>query len=118
DALREVVEDVLAAAGYAVMSAAHPQDALELAQRHAGTIDILLTDVIMPDLNGIEVARRLKRTRPDVRTLFMSGYLFDAVDGQTLPESLDLIAKPFSAEDLAQKVRDVLDRPPSPLGKP
>jgi two-component system, cell cycle sensor histidine kinase and response regulator CckA len=107
--VREVTADGLRRFGYDVLVAAGSREALELAAAHKERIHLLLTDVVMPDLSGPEVAERLTALRPGLRTLFMSGYVGDALgihgvsDAQVLP-------KPFSAITLARRVRDVLDR--------
>jgi len=76
-----------------------------------GAIHLLLTDVIMPGMNGRELAMRLDETRPSLRVLFMSGYTDDAIVHQgVLDESANFIQKPFAPDGLARKVREVLDQ--------
>jgi two-component system, cell cycle sensor histidine kinase and response regulator CckA len=101
---------VLQSNGYTVLAAASPQEALALAAQHLGTIHLLLTDVIMPGLNGRELAIRLVASRPDIKTLFVSGYTADAI-GQhgILDAGVAFLPKPFTPHDLLRKVRQTLD---------
>lgn len=111
DGVRRASERILAAVGYRVLTAASGAEAIELALRHAGEIELVLTDVVMPGMSGPEVAARLKETRPSLEVLYMSGYADTAI-GQhgVLAEGAHFIAKPFSVEALRRKVREVLDR--------
>jgi CheY-like chemotaxis protein len=96
--------------GYVVLAAADGADALRIVERHGGTIDLLLSDVVMPGLSGRELADQLSVRRPGIRVLFMSGYPGDAVvQHGTLPPGSAFLQKPFSPDGLARKVRDVLD---------
>jgi DNA-binding response OmpR family regulator len=96
--------------GYVVLPASTGNDALRLAGEHPGAIDLLLTDVIMPEMNGRALADGLRSTRPNLKVLFMSGYTSDVVTGHGTPEGdAYFIAKPFHLKDLAAKVREVLD---------
>ncbi|HEX7590166.1 MAG TPA: response regulator, partial [Demequinaceae bacterium] len=95
--------------GYVVLPASTGDDALRLAGEHPGTIDLLLTDVIMPEMNGRALADELRSTRPNLKVLFMSGYTADVITGHGTPEGdAHFIAKPFHLKDLAEKVREVL----------
>jgi DNA-binding response OmpR family regulator len=98
--------------GYVVLTAESGSEALRLAAAHQGPIDLLITDVVMPGLRGPEVARRLLEQRPDLITLFMSGYMDDALgeDTATFPVPVDFIQKPFTPSALAARVREMLDR--------
>jgi FixJ family two-component response regulator len=81
-----------------------------LSEQHAGEIDLLLTDVIMPLLNGGQLAERLSRTRPTMKVAFMSGYTANALDHRKiLTPGFVLLQKPFSKSTLLQKVREALD---------
>jgi len=85
-------------------------DVLALAERHDGPIHLLLTDVVMPEMNGRELARRLTAVRPGVRVLYMSGYADEAVAQHgVLDPGTAFLQKPFTPEALAKKVRGVLD---------
>jgi two-component system cell cycle sensor histidine kinase/response regulator CckA len=108
----DLAERVLARLGYRVLVASSPYEAIGLADRHAGAIDLLLTDVVMPGLGGPELEADLARRRGPLRTLFMSGYTGEklAKNGVLAPGQA-LLAKPFSGGALARKVREVLDRP-------
>jgi PAS domain S-box-containing protein len=96
--------------GYTVLAAAGPVEALELEVRHTGTIELLLSDVVMPVMNGRALAERILARRPDVRCLFMSGYVADVVtDRGALPKGMHFLEKPFTPAVLAAKVREVLE---------
>jgi NO-binding membrane sensor protein with MHYT domain/nitrogen-specific signal transduction histidine kinase len=115
DGVRTLVRRVLERRGYEVIEASGGAEALDLAERHGGRIDLLLTDVVMPGMGGRELSARLLEQRPDTRVLFMSGY----TDDQTLRRGLfdpevAFLAKPFSSQDLAAAVRAVLDPPGAP----
>jgi CheY-like chemotaxis protein len=108
-ALRTVVDDCLRQEGYSVLLAANGMDALQVAERYKGPIHLLVTDVIMPFVSGPELARSLKRERPETRVLYMSGYTADKLAGhRKLDPDLALLQKPFKLVDLAQKVRDLM----------
>ena len=112
--IREVVDRVLAFAGYQVLTAEHGEDALRVLREHGGQVDLLLTDVVMPGLNGGELARRVAVSHPALRVLFTSGYADDAIARHgVLAQGVEFIAKPYSLQALAAKVREVLDRPSS-----
>jgi CheY-like chemotaxis protein len=100
----------LTAAGYTVLAASSPEEGLQVAAGHAGDIHLLLTDVVMPGMNGQEVANTLRAGRPTIRRLFMSGYPAEVMskDG-ALPEGVAFIQKPFRVADLRAKVRELLD---------
>ena len=109
EAVRAIARETLERAGYRVLSAANGSDALALASTHDGTIDLLLTDVIMPGMSGRELAATLTRRRPGTRVLFASGYTDNMLEGQdALAPGVALLDKPFTPADLAAKVRDVL----------
>ncbi len=100
----------LEAMGHAVLAADGPVEALALAARYAGEIDLLLTDVVMPDMNGRQLAERLHDLRPGMKCLYMSGYTEDEVLGLGVANAgVHFLGKPFTRDDLARKVRDVLD---------
>lgn len=110
DSVRGVAEEILVGQGYEVLPANCAAEGLEIADRHAGKIDLLLTDVVMPKMKGPELADRLLRRQPGIRVLFMSGYneerIFSASNGRKVPM---LLQKPFSPEKLARTVREALD---------
>jgi len=108
--LRELTCALLETNGYTVLAARNAAQAIEIAERGDRPIHILLTDVIMPGMNGRELARRLAAGRPEMKVLFMSGYTSDAiVNHGVLEPGIFLIEKPFSQDALMRKVRDVLD---------
>ena len=98
--------------GYRVLVASGAKEAERLAQRHAGPIHLLLTDVVMPEASGRELAERLAPRHPEMRVLYMSGYTNDAVvqHGVLVP-GIELLEKPFTPTTLARRVREILDRP-------
>ncbi len=96
--------------GYTVLTAATPGEALEVARKHAGEIHLLLTDVVMPEMNGRELARRLLSLYPEVKRVFMSGYTANVIAHRgVLDEGVHFIQKPFARADLAVAVRAALD---------
>lgn len=112
DAVRAVAKEALERRGYRVLAAADGPSALELARACPDKIDMLLTDVVMPGMNGRELAELLMLERPETRVLFASGYTDDAVllHGVRTDE-ISFIQKPFTPPSLVQRVRDVLDQP-------
>jgi two-component system cell cycle sensor histidine kinase/response regulator CckA len=110
--LRALTCDILASEGYTVLESQDVEEALRIAERQDGTIQLLLTDVVMPQMNGRALAEAVRRFRPDVKVLYMSGYTDDAiVHHGVLDPGTALLQKPFSPAVLARKVREVLDRP-------
>jgi PAS domain S-box-containing protein len=110
-AVRDQAVLVLDSYGYCVLDAADGQAALNLSRDHEGPIDLLLTDVIMPGMNGRDLADLLKPERPDMRVLYMSGYTGDVIANHgVLAGSAAFLPKPFTLEDLLRKVRQVLDK--------
>jgi CheY-like chemotaxis protein len=112
DQVRRLVVIALERSGYTVLEAASPVAALDIVGRTPGTIDLLLTDVIMPVMDGAELQRRILRIRPDIKTVFMSGYASHVMgEHGVLDDGVCFVQKPFSVADLTRKVREVLDRP-------
>lgn len=96
--------------GYTLLTAGTPNDAMRLAHEYVGEINLLITDVIMPDMNGKELANKLQFLNPQLKFIYMSGYTADAISQHgVLDEGVNFIQKPFSLPDLANKVRTVLD---------
>jgi len=111
DVVRRVASRVLRDAGYEVLEAESGRRALELAAEHDGEIHMLLTDVIMPEMNGRELAEAFAPQYPGIRTLFVSGHAREVLDQQDVESGgTDFLAKPFSATVLLRRVREVLDR--------
>ena len=108
-ALRMLVQEVLGRAGYRVLAAEDGEEALAVSRGHGGTVDLLVTDIVMPNLGGRELAARLLAERPGVRVLFMSGYPNDARGfGEFAGATGDLLRKPFSLRELVERVREAL----------
>jgi PAS domain S-box-containing protein len=109
DGIREVARRILDRNGYEVLTAAGGPEAIELARTYAGSIDLLLSDLIMPRMMGVEVADKITETRPGTLVMFMSGYAHPILDGsQGVPEGTILIEKPFTETALLVRVREAL----------
>jgi len=109
--LRKVLERLLCAGGYTVLPAENATRALRMAADATEPIDLLLSDVVMPGMSGIELAESMRVSAPDVKVLLISGHLEPRETNQPLiPQGVELLAKPFEADDLMLKVREVLDR--------
>jgi len=114
DRVRHVSVDVLRELGYTVVQASDAQQALAVLTLQP-RIDLLFTDVVMPDMNGRQLAERARAERPDLRVLYTTGYTRNAiVHNGTLDAGVAFLAKPFTVEQLARKVRQVLDEEESP----
>jgi PAS domain S-box-containing protein len=115
--LRRLARQNLETQGYKILEAEDGAAALQIVDGYAGAIDLLLTDIIMPGVNGRELAEHVTQLLPNVRVLYMSGYTENAVghDG-TLDAGINLLQKPFSLPALKDRVREVLDSEPIPLG--
>jgi two-component system, cell cycle sensor histidine kinase and response regulator CckA len=108
--LLEIVQEGLQELGYDVLAAGSPGDAILLCEKHAGEIRLLVTDVIMPAMNGKELQQRLERITPGLRTIFMSGYTADVVTHRGVVEAdMLFVQKPFTIRALAEKIREALD---------
>ncbi len=106
----DIVMKMLEYQGYTVMAATTPGEAIHLAQEHAGDIHLLVSDVVMPEMNGRDLAKKLLSLYPDLKRLFMSGYTADIIAHRgVLDDGVEFIQKPFSVQSLAVKVRQVLD---------
>ena len=106
----DMVRTMLEGTGYQVLTAASPQEACTICAQHQGAIDLLVTDVIMPLMNGKELQTRIAAMKPGIRTLFMSGYTADIIANRGfIAEGLNFIGKPFTLQALTQKVREALD---------
>ena len=110
--VRQFVEQTLAAAGYDVRSANSGITALELLKDEDATVDLVLTDIVMPGLDGRELAERLNMSHPDIPVLFMSGYVNDdQLNNELLADRERLISKPFTTQELLTRIRTILDQP-------
>ena len=110
--LRALTKEFLTASGYTVLEAANGDEAIRIAQSHAGSIDLLLTDVVMPRMGGKPLAEQMAQIRPKTRVLYMSGYPNDGIaQAGILANGVALLEKPFTREILSKRVRQVLDEP-------
>ncbi len=109
-AILEVTTLLLERHGYTVLTAGTPGEAIDLAEKHAGEIHLLLTDVVMPEMNGRELAKNLLSLYPDLKRLFMSGYTANVIAHHgVLDEGVHFIQKPFSFKDLTNRLREALN---------
>jgi CheY-like chemotaxis protein len=108
--VRGLMRRSLERCGFTVLAASQGSEALEMADEHDGDIDLLITDVIMPNMNGGALAQRLRASRPEVRVLFVSGYGADASElpGIQLPDA-PLLHKPVDPDELLRTTRELLD---------
>jgi CheY-like chemotaxis protein len=107
--VRELTAKVLSHLGYTVLVAASGSEAIEISRAHSGEIALLLTDVVMPNMSGTELAEVLRLTRPDLKVIYVSGYTENTVWRQgALGPGANFLAKPFSREALARKLRETL----------
>jgi two-component system, cell cycle sensor histidine kinase and response regulator CckA len=102
--IRPLIRQILDQVGCSVLEADNPQKALELAEEYAGAIDLLLTDVIMPGMTGIELAAQIRAQRPEIKVLCMSGYSFQA----EIPSEISFIEKPFRPDELLTRIGNLL----------
>lgn len=108
-----VTRKILERNEYQVITASSADDALHLVREHDGAFDLLITDVIMPEMNGGQLARRITERYPHIRCLFMSGYTAETITRQGLLETeLNFIQKPFSGKELLVRIHQVLEKPP------
>ena len=111
--LLDINTTMLQSLGYRVLAAGSPGEALRLAEEHAGTIDLLMTDVVMPEMDGRLLEQRLQTTHPRMKCLFMSGYTANVISHHgVLDKGVHFIQKPFTLQDIAVKVRETLDKAP------
>lgn len=109
--VRRPITEILASRGYKVLEAADGQQALEISQKHSGPIHLMVTDILMGSMSGVELAEKLSYDRAEMKVLFATGYPAGLAEGSGLDgEDANLIKKPFSGKDLAAKVREVLEK--------
>ncbi|MFO7738369.1 MAG: PAS domain S-box protein, partial [Desulfatiglandaceae bacterium] len=107
----QMSKQMLERLGYSVETAGNPSEALQISEEYEGAIHLLITDVIMPEMNGRDLSSQLIQTQPGIKTLYMSGYTADVIAHHgVLDEGVEFIQKPFSLKDLAVKVREVLNQ--------
>lgn len=112
--LRRLVEKFLKSEGYSVISAADGKEAVELSRAHRGRINLLLTDIEMPQIDGVSAYQQIMGERPDMKVLSMSGGVSERIK---LPEMLPVLRKPFILSALGNKVREVLETKSGPRPK-
>jgi two-component system cell cycle sensor histidine kinase/response regulator CckA len=110
EAIRKLVCAMLSASGYNCLEASDGHEALRIVEDSRHTFKLVLTDMIMPKMNGVELARHVQRIRPEVPIVFMSGYVDDPIV-RHVGQSATFLPKPFTATDLLETVRQSLDRP-------
>jgi two-component system cell cycle sensor histidine kinase/response regulator CckA len=109
--VRQLASHVLRRNGYAVLEAANAGEALLIGEKHEGTIDLLLSDVVMPRVSGADLARRLKALRPTLKVLLLSGHSDEAMAQHGLLEvPFAILGKPFTPQALLSEVRETLDQ--------
>ena len=108
--VRTVIRDYLESGGYSVVEVETSRRALEFARNHRAPLHLLLTDMVMPGIAGVELARQISSTRPDIKVLYMSGYAPRTADGDGLERSDSFLQKPFTSEELLRRVRLALDK--------
>ena len=109
--VRKLAVRILSGQGYKVLEASHGNDAILVCKQHEGPIHLMVTDVVMPNMSGHEVAKSLVPLQPGMRVLYMSGYTDNAiVHHGVLEKGVNYIQKPFTVDGLARKVREVLDK--------
>jgi DNA-binding NtrC family response regulator len=111
--VRSVTRRILEKAGHRVLTAANAELALEIAAEPSVPIDLVVTDVVMAGMDGPALAERLRAERPELKTLFISGYSHDHVMPRDVPRSIGFLAKPFTHDALLAKVAELLAAPPS-----
>jgi signal transduction histidine kinase len=109
--VRDLEARMLKQLGYSVLAAANGEEAMDICQSHQGRISLLVTDVVMPNMSGKQVAEAMLARRPDIKVLYLSGYTDNTISHHGILEpSVDFLTKPFSRETLSRKVRDILSR--------
>lgn len=108
--LRELLYEGLQMKGYTVVTAANGTEAVDLAEQHSGPIDLLITDIVMPNMSGAELAQKVAAVRPDIRILFMSGYADDTLAEQGAFDPQTFLQKPFTLAMLTEKIQETLSK--------
>ncbi|CAN0575678.1 unnamed protein product, partial [Laminaria digitata] len=109
--VRVLAQRLLSLSGYHVLVARTGEEAIQLCESYTGAVDLLLTDVVMPGIDGAQLAAQLCAARPQLRVLFTSGYPDDVIANRgVLDEGIEFLPKPYSRATLSQKVREVLDQ--------
>jgi CheY-like chemotaxis protein len=118
DMVRALARRVLEASGYVVHEARNGREGLALCEAHEGPIDLLVSDVVMPELGGRELAEAAVKVRPGLKVMFMSGHTQDVVLKEGVQKGTAFLQKPFTPSGLAQKVRETLDSAAAAAGQP
>ena len=111
-AVRNLARKILEASGYVVLETRNGREGLELCESHLGSIDLLVTDVVMPELGGRELAEGAIRLRPGLKVMFMSGHTQDVLLKEGIQKGVAFLQKPFTPIQFAQKIRETLDSGP------
>ena len=116
--VRTLARDILVGAGYRVLEAEDGESALRVAEEHPGAIHVLLTDVVMPGMNGKQLGDEITARRPDIKTIFMSGRAAEVISDAGVLIPVDaFLAKPFTVDRLLNKIRERLEYR-SPFSRP
>jgi CheY-like chemotaxis protein len=108
--VRKMIASMLRGLGYSVVVAATPREALSILESHKGDLDLLISDVMMPDMSGTELQAKVAAMDPRVKALFISGYApHDILGKEVLERGAHFLQKPFRRDDLARAVREILD---------
>jgi CheY-like chemotaxis protein len=118
DAVRKLARTILETRGYVVLEAGNGREGLALCEAHQGPIDLLVTDVVMPELGGRELAEGVLKVRPGMKVMFMSGHTQDVVIKEGVQKGTAFLQKPFTPAGLAQEVRETLDAASRSAGQP
>jgi two-component system cell cycle sensor histidine kinase/response regulator CckA len=110
EAVRTSVGDLLRLHGYKVLAAGHAEEAIGVCSRHAGTIHLLITDIVMPGISGEETAIRIAAARPGIKVLYLSGYTMKSNLERLLEKGAVFLQKPAKMEALLGKIRELLDQ--------
>jgi DNA-binding NtrC family response regulator len=107
-----LIARILRKQGYKVLEASQGKDVFSLCEEHEGPIHLMVTDIVMPEMTGMELAEHIKKGYPEMKVLYMSGYSLDSVgiDREKVEKGIEFIQKPFTVYELAKKVREVLDK--------
>ncbi|WP_339676522.1 response regulator [uncultured Gimesia sp.] len=109
--LAHTTRDILASLGYQVITSTTPREAIQAAQNYQGTIDLLISDVVMPEMNGRDLYHTLKIIRPELKVLYISGYTVNIIaDHGVVKDGIPFLRKPFSRHQLAVKARQVIEQ--------
>jgi two-component system cell cycle sensor histidine kinase/response regulator CckA len=117
EGVRSVLCELLTGLGYTVLQAGNGVEAVGIAKKHNGAIDLVVTDMVMPEMSGQELGRNLAQQWPNLRILYMSAFASNIYSPSALANALaDFISKPFDLEDFVVKVRDLMAQPPRAAG--